>query len=116
MNRNNFARCWPRMTACANFAVVLLATMLSARGATATLTIDTDKPGHEISPMLYGIFFEDINCSADGGLYAEMVRNRNFEDADTPVHWSTVSSGGSTVTMTVDTSQPVTTGNRRALR
>ena len=34
--------------------------------------------------MLYGIFFEDINCSADGGIYAEMVRNRSFEDSDKP--------------------------------
>lgn len=44
-----------------------------------TLRIDADKELHEISDMLYGIFFEDINFAADGGLYAEMVQNRSFE-------------------------------------
>lgn len=43
------------------------------------LKIDADKELHEISNMLYGIFFEDINFAADGGLYAEMVQNRSFE-------------------------------------
>jgi|SRR5579862_1506044 len=33
----------------------------------ASLTVAWDKPGHAISPTLYGIFFEDINCSAEGG-------------------------------------------------
>jgi len=37
-----------------------------------------------ISPHLYGIFFEDINFAGDGGLYAEMVRNRSFEDIRPP--------------------------------
>ena len=40
-----------------------------------------DRPGAKVSPLLWGIFFEDINCSADGGLYAELVRNRSFEDS-----------------------------------
>ena len=43
------------------------------------LRIEADKEVHEISDMLYGIFFEDINFGADGGLYAEMVQNRSFE-------------------------------------
>ena len=46
---------------------------------TADITIHGDKPGAAISPTLYGIFFEDINYAADGGLYAEMVQNRSFE-------------------------------------
>src|SRR5215813_9390829 len=67
--------------------------LAQARAQTATIRIAADHPGHPISPTLYGIFFEDINCSADGGLYAELVRNRNFEDADQPEHWS-IHSGG----------------------
>src|ERR1700693_6484618 len=63
----------------------------SLNAGTATLTVAVDKPGHAISPWLYGIFFEDINCSADGGLYAEMVRNRNFEESNTPNHWEALS-------------------------
>ncbi|MGA2502376.1 MAG: hypothetical protein ABSH20_31940, partial [Tepidisphaeraceae bacterium] len=54
----------------------------------ATINIQADKPGHEISPVLWGIFFEDINLSADGGVYAELVRNRSFEDSDKPEHWT----------------------------
>ncbi len=82
----------------------------------ATITIEVDKPGHAISPLLYGIFFEDINCSADGGLYAELVRNRNFEDSDQPLHWSTLSSDPASVQMCVDSSRPVSPKNQHALR
>lgn len=45
---------------------------------TLTLSIESDKP-KQISNMLMGIFFEDINYAADGGLYAELVQNRDFE-------------------------------------
>ena len=44
-----------------------------------TLTVQTAKPGAEVQPTMYGIFFEDINFAADGGLYAELVKNRSFE-------------------------------------
>ncbi len=47
-------------------------------GVTTTLAIDT-KDSKAISPELFGIFFEDINYSADGGLYAELIQNRDFE-------------------------------------
>src|SRR5579864_7334438 len=80
----------------------------------ATLSIALDKPGHPISPTLYGIFFEDINCSADGGLYAELIRNRNFEDSDTPEHWETLGSGD--VALSIDTSQPVSARNPHSLK
>ena len=43
------------------------------------LTIDVEDEIHDISDLLFGIFFEDINFAADGGLYAEMVVNRSFE-------------------------------------
>lgn len=45
----------------------------------ATLGIQTDAPGKQISPDLFGIFFEDLNYAADGGLYAELIQNRSFE-------------------------------------
>lgn len=57
------------------------------------LTISADKPGVRISPALYGIFFEEINCAGDGGIYAEQVRNRSFEDSDKPEHWSLLLDG-----------------------
>lgn len=45
----------------------------------STLSIDGDGTGAEISDTMFGIFYEDINYAADGGLYAELVRNRSFE-------------------------------------
>ncbi|MBO5228168.1 MAG: carbohydrate binding domain-containing protein [Lachnospiraceae bacterium] len=44
------------------------------------LTIHGDKKVLDISPTLYGLFYEDINNAADGGIYAEMVQNRSFEE------------------------------------
>ena len=44
-----------------------------------TIEIDTDAPRTDMSDDLYGIFYEDINYAADGGIYAELVRNRSFE-------------------------------------
>ncbi len=45
-----------------------------------TLTVRADLALHPVSPTLYGIFLEDINCAVDGGLYAELIRNRSFEN------------------------------------
>ena len=44
-----------------------------------TFHVKTNKVGAPIQPTMYGIFFEDINYAADGGLYAELVKNRSFE-------------------------------------
>ncbi|MDZ7288753.1 MAG: DUF1080 domain-containing protein [candidate division KSB1 bacterium] len=62
--------------------------------AEAKITVEVDKPGHPISPVLFGIFFEDINLSADGGIYPELIRNRSFEDADTLQYWKFESADG----------------------
>jgi len=87
-----------------------------AADATALISVDVDKPGHQVPPTLWGIFFEDINCSADGGLYAELVRNRSFEDSEKPEHWSVVNRGAAQVDMTVDTVQPVSPKNPHSLK
>jgi alpha-N-arabinofuranosidase len=60
-----------------------------------TITVDASKPGPRIDPMFYGLMTEEINFSYDGGLYAELIRNRAFkDDAKEPVHWSAVKDGG----------------------
>lgn len=91
-------------------ALMLLAGVLPLSGKTV-VTIEVDKPGHAISPNLFGIFFEDINLSADGGLYPELVRNRSFEDAETLRHWTFKSDDGksnaSVVTANLQARQPV---------
>ena len=60
------------IASCAALAVTVQAQM--------TIDIDAQQRGPKVSPMLYGIFYEDINHAADGGLYAELIRNRSFED------------------------------------
>jgi len=78
-------------------SVFILAWLHSAVAvrAQATIKVQVDQPGHPVSPTLWGIFFEDINLSADGGLYPELVRNRSFEDANEPQFWTFKDSGGS---------------------
>jgi alpha-L-arabinofuranosidase len=55
--------------------------------ANYTLDIDTDKTQFEISPLLIGAFYEDINHAADGGLYAELIENRSFEFKNNMDSW-----------------------------
>ena len=58
----------------------LLIVLLTTVGyAQVRITVDASQPGEAISPAMYGIFFEDINFGADGGLYAELIKNRSFE-------------------------------------
>ena len=57
-------------------------------GQAARLTIHVDRDGPKISPLLYGIFFEEINRAGEGGLWAEMIQNRSFEDdSKEPLAW-----------------------------
>lgn len=51
------------------------------------MTVDVSKSVAQINPSMYGIFFEDINFGADGGLYAELVKNRSFEFPQPFVGW-----------------------------
>src|SRR5437879_5104913 len=97
-------------------SVLLCPATISLVAGTATLTVDTQQRGHPISPMLYGIFFEDINCSADGGIYAELVRNRNFEDSDKPNHWTPLAGGPGSTEVSIDTSHPASAKNPRSLK
>ena len=48
------------------------------------INVSTREKRFPVTPSLYGIFFEDINRSGDGGLYPEMLRDRSFEDAILP--------------------------------
>ena len=56
---------------------------------THNISVDVKKPGSPIQKTMYGIFFEDINYGADGGLYAEMVKNRSFEFPQSLLGWTT---------------------------
>lgn len=74
-----------------------------AEKANYTLAVDAGDEIHDISELLFGIFFEDINFAADGGLYAEMVSNRSFEftalaQGDNLYRWNAVNGADIKVT------------------
>jgi alpha-L-arabinofuranosidase len=83
---------------------------------TATLTIHAEQPGAVVSSNLFGIFFEEINVSGEGGLYAEMVRNRSFYNAASADYWTLVTQGTATGSMTVDAGVPLNTNILNSLR
>lgn len=58
---------------------ILLFSFAMGMQAQRTMTVNVAKPVAEIQPEMYGIFFEDINFGADGGLYGELIKNRSFE-------------------------------------
>ncbi|WP_165974815.1 alpha-L-arabinofuranosidase C-terminal domain-containing protein [Nonomuraea deserti] len=99
------------------------ATKFTAEGYTSgELTVDTRAKGTEVSPDLYGVFYEDINHAADGGLYAELVQNRSFEfdSVDEPAYtgltaWSKAERGA-TATLAVSSERPLNDSNRNYLR
>jgi hypothetical protein len=110
-----------RMIRFAALGLILAAVITQAQ--TAKISVAVDQPGHKVSPALWGIFFEDINLSADGGIYPELVRNRSFEDAETPENWKfTSTSGTSSAEISTasysgrSTTPPLNPLNRRSLR
>ena len=64
-----------------------LAAGMGLQAQTNEWVIQTKKLGAEIQPTMYGLFFEDINYAADGGLYAELVKNRSFEFPQSLMGW-----------------------------
>ena len=68
-------------------SLFLLAFSLTATAQTHVMDVNTQKLGAPVQPTMYGIFFEDINYAADGGLYAEMVKNRSFEFPQRLMGW-----------------------------
>jgi alpha-L-arabinofuranosidase len=69
--------------------MALAATLTMSAQETHLFTVKANKPGAEIQPTMYGLFFEDINYAADGGLYAELVKNRSFEFPQSLMGWRT---------------------------
>ncbi|HSR59876.1 MAG TPA: alpha-L-arabinofuranosidase C-terminal domain-containing protein [Robiginitalea sp.] len=74
-------------------SALCLCLLLTAPGATAraqeaVLQVDASRIRSEVQPTMFGIFFEDINFAADGGLYAELVKNRSFEFTLPKTGWS----------------------------
>jgi len=96
--------------------LILLPACLRVEAQLARITVSANEPGHSVSPMLWGIFFEDINHSADGGIYPELVRNRSFEDSMWAEHWTVVREDGASSEASIDISHPLNPFNRKSLR
>lgn len=97
------------------FAISLFT--LAVRAQETSVTVDVNA-GKLISPDLFGIFFEDLNYAADGGLYAELVQNRSFEYQATEqptwgplIGWDFVRRGGGAGDLWVDSSCPICANN-----
>src|SRR6267378_84644 len=116
---NNFNS---KMKTASLLAILLVSAGFSLCAQPAKISVDAARPSHAIPMTLWGIFFEDINLSADGGIYPELVRNRSFEDADTPEFWELTNSPGGRAEMSISTADvhaqppPLNPFNRKSLR
>lgn len=99
-----------------------LASLLAVSAATAVslsaamITVDVAKPGAAINPAMWGIFFEDINFGADGGLYAELVKNRGFEFPEPLMGWTKLSPSKAKGDLSVRDDQPFNVANPHYVR
>lgn len=88
--------------ALASITILMAAIQLNGQTA-ATLDVDLSKPKAPVSPTLYGLMTEEINYSYDGGLYAELVRNRTFRsDWSGILNWFLIEKGTASAKLSVD--------------
>ncbi len=96
--------------------IALFSLALTASAApSVTLTLQADKPGAKISPTMWGVFFEDINYGADGGLYPERVKNRSFEFPNPLMGWQVSGTQSNARKVTVFDAAPADSNNRHYL-
>ncbi|HKP13970.1 MAG TPA: alpha-L-arabinofuranosidase C-terminal domain-containing protein, partial [Blastocatellia bacterium] len=81
-----------------------------------TVVVQLDRPGAAINPHMFGVFFEDINFAADGGIYAELVKNRSFEFPEPLMGWQPIERGGARATFEISDKDPLNAGNLHYLR
>jgi alpha-L-arabinofuranosidase len=69
--------------------IIVMFEQAAVSQAVNELTVSVTKPGAAVQPTMWGVFFEDINFAADGGIYAELVKNRSFEFSVPLMGWKT---------------------------
>ena len=106
----------PDMKAKLIIALVAILAVLPTAYAIVDIKIDASKPGPVISPFMWGIFFEDINFAADGGISAELIKNRGFEFPDHLMGWKIICPPNSKATVFVTNSTPFNVNNSNYLR
>ena len=95
---------------------LLAITTLACVASAETLTVHADKPGAKINPAMWGVFFEDINFGADGGIYAEMVKNRGFEFPEALMGWKKISPSLAKGELTIRDDAPFNPANAHYVR
>src|SRR5215211_6891226 len=80
---------------------VVAAQAVPAAAQSRSITVRVDRPGAAVPKTLFGLFFEDINFGADGGLYPERVKNRSFEFPEPLMGWKQITPGDSKGTLQV---------------
>ena len=96
--------------------LALLSALAASAQAPATLTVQVNKPGAAVNKNMYGLFFEDINFAADGGLYPELVKNKSFETDDHLLGWKALRGGAALTSYVVLTDGPIGPTNNHFLR
>ena len=117
MKKNSQNNLKKRLLILALLPLLLMASAVETMAQSPALSIETGEAAAKMSPIHYGLMTEEINYSYDGGLYAELVRNRAFLDnPQTPVHWSVVSGKDSVATISLDRDQPLNSVLTTSLR
>ena len=80
------------------------------------IIVSAGKPIAEVQPTMWGIFFEDINFGADGGIYAELIKNRSFEFSMPLMGWTVAQNKFNEGALLVLNRQDLNTGNPRLIR
>jgi alpha-N-arabinofuranosidase len=97
------------------FLTFMASTMLLPAQTVKEISVLADKPLTDVQPTMWGVFLEDINFAADGGLFAELVKNRSFEFSLPMMGWKQVRNNGDGRVMATFYS-PANSANPRYLR
>jgi alpha-L-arabinofuranosidase len=87
-----------------------------AHAAPVSVTVDAGSPGVAINKSMWGVFFEDINFGGDGGLCAELVKNRSFEFTEPLMGWTKSEQAGAKGRMEAVSDKPLNANNTHQLR
>ena len=106
-----------RLSALATGLTLLGPLAASAQSAApASLTVQVNKPGAAVNKNMYGLFFEDINFAADGGLYPELVKNKSFETDARLMGWGALQGAANLDTYSVRNEQGISQNNPHYVR
>lgn len=104
-----------KFIALTTFAAIFASSIINAQD-TQPFVVKVNEPIAEIQPTMWGLFFEDINMGADGGIYAELVKNRSFEFNTPMMGWKEIKKDGAEGSILVHNAELKNPANRRYIR